>query len=158
MSASNPCTGSIPAGANGNVQAAIDSANVNVASDPSEDSINVGTQTVPLQKVQDFFSAESDLEIAKSDLSDPVTAGELLTYVISVMNNGPAVANDVTVVDTLPYESSAWLVGDVETFKPPSDALVVKDSQDRPVVLFRSTWSKNFARERNPQHDFKDMG
>jgi len=63
-----------------------------------------------------------------------------------------------TIVDTLPYESSAWLVGDVETFKPPSDALVVKDSQDRAVVLFRSAWSKNFARERNPQHDFNDMG
>jgi peptide chain release factor 3 len=63
-----------------------------------------------------------------------------------------------TIVDTLPYESSAWLVGDVETFKPPSDALVVKDSQNRAVVLFRSSWSKNFARERNPQHDFNDMG
>jgi len=63
-----------------------------------------------------------------------------------------------TIVDMLPYESSAWLVGDVDTFKPPSDALVVKDSQDRAVVLFRSAWSKNFARERNPQHDFNDMG
>jgi peptide chain release factor 3 len=62
------------------------------------------------------------------------------------------------VVDMLPYESSAWLVGDVETFKAPSDALAVKDSQDRAVVLFRSAWSKNFAKERNPQHDFKDMG
>lgn len=62
------------------------------------------------------------------------------------------------VVDVLPYESSAWLVGDVETFKPPSDALVVKDNRDRAVVLFRSAWSKNFARERNPHHDFKDMG
>jgi peptide chain release factor 3 len=62
------------------------------------------------------------------------------------------------VVDVLPYESSAWLVGEVETFKPPSDALVVKDSRDRAVVLFRSAWSKNFAKERNPQHDFKDMG
>jgi peptide chain release factor 3 len=63
-----------------------------------------------------------------------------------------------TIVDMLPYESSAWLVGDVETFNPPSDALVVKDSKDRAVVLFRSAWSKNFARERNPQHDFNDMG
>ena len=62
------------------------------------------------------------------------------------------------VVDVLPYEFSAWLVGDVDTFKPPSDALVVNDSRDRPVVLFRSAWSKNFAKERNPQHDFKDMG
>ncbi len=63
-----------------------------------------------------------------------------------------------TILDLLPYEFSAWLIGDVETFKPPSDALVVKDSRDRPVVLFRSAWSKNFAKERNPQHDFNDMG
>ena len=63
-----------------------------------------------------------------------------------------------TVLDLLPFEFSAWLVGDVDTFKPPSDALVVKDSRDRPVVLFRSAWSKNFAKERNPQHDFNDMG
>ncbi len=63
-----------------------------------------------------------------------------------------------TQLDMLPYEFSAWLVGDVETFKPPSDALVVKDSRNRPVVLFRNSWSKNFAKERNPQHDFNDMG
>ncbi|GJL69245.1 MAG: peptide chain release factor 3 [Nitrospirales bacterium] len=62
------------------------------------------------------------------------------------------------VVDVLPYESSAWLVGDVEAFKPPSDALVVTDSRDRAVVLFRSSWSKNFAAERNPDHSFRDMG
>ncbi|MCA9498602.1 MAG: peptide chain release factor 3 [Nitrospira sp.] len=62
------------------------------------------------------------------------------------------------VVDVLPYESSAWLVGNVETFKPPSDAFVVRDSRDRPVVLFRSSWSKSFAGERNPDHSFRDMG
>ena len=61
------------------------------------------------------------------------------------------------ILDVLPFESSAWLVGDVETFKPPSDAMVVKDSRDRPVVLFRSGWSKNFARERNPNHLFLEM-
>ncbi len=63
-----------------------------------------------------------------------------------------------TILDVLPYESSAWLVGDVATFKPPSDAMVVQDGRGRTVVLFRSAWSKNFASERNPQHDFNDMG
>jgi len=62
------------------------------------------------------------------------------------------------VLDVLPFESSAWLMGEVETFKPPSDAIVVKDRRDRPVVLFRSGWSKNFARERNPNHTFLEMG
>jgi len=63
-----------------------------------------------------------------------------------------------TILDSLPFESSAWLEGDPSTFKAPSDATVVKDQRDRPIVLFRSAWSKNFARERNPQHTLLDMG
>lgn len=63
-----------------------------------------------------------------------------------------------TKLDTLPFECSAWLVGDVATFKAPSDAMVLKDERGRPVVLFRSPWSKNFARERNPEHTLLDMG
>lgn len=63
-----------------------------------------------------------------------------------------------TKLDVLPFECSAWLVGDVATFKAPSDAMVLKDERGRPVVLFRSSWSKNFARERNPEHALLDMG
>ena len=62
------------------------------------------------------------------------------------------------VLDVLPFESSSWLLGEVDTFKPPSDALIVKDRRNRPVVLFRSGWSKNFARERNPNHTLQEMG
>ena len=61
-------------------------------------------------------------------------------------------------MEVLPFESSSWLIGEVETFNPPSDAMVVKDQRDRPVVLFRSGWSKNFARERNPHHSLLEMG
>ena len=64
---------------------------------------------------------------------------------------------DVT-LDMLPYEFCSWLEGDVQSFKAPPDALVAKDGRNRPVVLFRSAWSKNFAREKNPQHCFLDMG
>ncbi len=63
-----------------------------------------------------------------------------------------------TQLDALSYESSAWLEGEVNTFKAPSDALVVMDQRERPVVLFRSPWSKNFARERNPNHQLLEMG
>ena len=45
---------------------------------------------------------EADLEIAKSDDVDPVVAGDLLTYTVTVTNNGPADALDVVVTDTLP--------------------------------------------------------
>ena len=40
------------------------------------------------------------------------------------------------ILDVLPYESSSWLIGDVNVFNPPSDAMVVKDHRNRPVVLF----------------------
>jgi len=63
-----------------------------------------------------------------------------------------------TRLELLPFECSSWLVGDVNTFRAPSDAMVVKDHMDRPVVLFRSPWSKNFAKERNPDHDLLEMG
>ncbi|RMH05515.1 MAG: peptide chain release factor 3 [Nitrospirae bacterium] len=63
-----------------------------------------------------------------------------------------------TALELLPFECSAWLMGDVATFRPPSDAMMVKDHQNRPVVLFRSSWSKQFARERNPNHTLLEMG
>ena len=58
-----------------------------------------------------------------------------------------------TKLETLTFECSSWLVGDVNTFRAPSDAMVVKDQIDRPVVLFRAPWSNIFDKERNPEHD-----
>ncbi len=44
----------------------------------------------------------SDLAIGKFDTPDPVAAGQALTWTITVDNNGPSDADDVTVTDTLP--------------------------------------------------------
>jgi peptide chain release factor 3 len=63
-----------------------------------------------------------------------------------------------TVLEPLSFECSAWLVGDVGSFKAPLDTMVVKDRLDRPVALFRNQWSKGVARERNPHHTLLDMG
>jgi len=68
--------------------------------------------------------------------------------------------NDEYGVDThltpLPYECSAWLDGDVATFQKPYNATIACDRQNRPVVLFATTWEKRSAAEKNPNHRLLD--
>ncbi len=56
---------------------------------------------------------QADLSIVKTDLQDPVNAGEQLTYQIIVTNNGPDAAAGVVVTDTLPSTVS-FVSGDVD--------------------------------------------
>ncbi len=46
--------------------------------------------------------AQADLVIQKTDIPDPVVAGELLTYTLTIDNNGPSDAASITVTDDLP--------------------------------------------------------
>ncbi len=48
------------------------------------------------------INTEADLEIGKTATPAPATAGELLTYTVSITNNGPSDALNVLVTDTLP--------------------------------------------------------
>jgi uncharacterized repeat protein (TIGR01451 family) len=57
-----------------------------------------------------FNSCGTDMSISKSDNPDPVYAGQLLSYGITVRNNGPNLALGVTVTDTLP--SSVTYISD----------------------------------------------
>jgi peptide chain release factor 3 len=61
-----------------------------------------------------------------------------------------------TQLTMLPYECSAWLDGDVETFQKPYNAALARDRQDRPVVLFATTWEKRSAADKNPEHKLLD--
>ncbi len=47
-------------------------------------------------------AAEADLAVDKGDSNDPVLPGANLTYTITVTNNGPDVAEDAELTDTLP--------------------------------------------------------
>ncbi len=86
-------------GAQGNVHTGMVEAHT--ATD-TPDTINVGNKTIPLSKVQQFFTVEADLSIMKTDDPDPVFAGSRLTYQVSVTNNSSdTVANGVVVTDTL---------------------------------------------------------
>lgn len=62
-----------------------------------------------------------------------------------------------TQINQVPYECSAWLIGDLKTFQKPAQALITWDHQNRPVVLFSSLWEKQYAIKQNPQHQFLDI-
>ena len=46
--------------------------------------------------------ASADLQITKTDTPDPISAGSVLTYTITVSNAGPSAAANVVVTDTVP--------------------------------------------------------
>ncbi len=62
-----------------------------------------------------------------------------------------------TLLTPLPYQCSAWIVGDIVTFRAPSQSLVVNDRYGRPMVLFGSQWEKDYAIKQNPHHQLVDI-
>ncbi|MGD2016925.1 MAG: peptide chain release factor 3 [Planctomycetota bacterium] len=58
-----------------------------------------------------------------------------------------------TRLTALPYESSAWLAGDEDTFKAPTNSLLARDDRGRRVILFRSDLDKRIALQQNPDHE-----
>lgn len=62
-----------------------------------------------------------------------------------------------TLLTPLPYQCSAWLLGNLKTFKKTTTALIVQDRFDRPIVLFSEPWEKQYAIKQNPDHQLVDM-
>ncbi len=61
-----------------------------------------------------------------------------------------------TKLEMLPFSCSCWLVGQPDTFKLPFGAKLAQDNAERPMVLFSSTWEKDYARRENPDHQLLD--
>jgi peptide chain release factor 3 len=62
-----------------------------------------------------------------------------------------------TLLTPMPYQCSAWLLGDFDSFKKTSNSIVVQDRQGRPIVLFSSQWEKQYAITQNPNHQLVDI-
>ena len=74
---------------------------VNVASGVSDPDAgnNTASQSTAVATV-----TEADLSVTMSDAPDPVRVGDQLTYIVAVVNNGPANAVEVTLTDFLPLD------------------------------------------------------
>lgn len=62
-----------------------------------------------------------------------------------------------TVLTSLPFTCSAWILGDIKTFEKSSNCALVLDRQGRPMVLFTSIWEKQYSMKQNPQLEFVDV-
>lgn len=62
-----------------------------------------------------------------------------------------------TILSMMPYQCSAWLIGDIKTFQKTSSCMVVRDRWERPMVLFREVWEKQYAIKQNPDHQLVDI-
>lgn len=62
-----------------------------------------------------------------------------------------------TSLSLLPYQCSAWIIGDIKTFAKSTSSIIVKDKQDRPMALFTSQWDKQYCVQKNPQHQLIDV-
>lgn len=62
-----------------------------------------------------------------------------------------------TVLTPLPYQTSAWVKGDMEKFEKTSSCLLLKDTFENPMALFTSLWEKQYCMKQNPSHEFLDL-
>ena len=62
-----------------------------------------------------------------------------------------------TILTPLPYQCSAWVMGDMELFAKPTGAALVQDRMGRPMALFSSQWEKDYCMKQNPKHELIDV-
>jgi peptide chain release factor 3 len=62
-----------------------------------------------------------------------------------------------TILTPLPYQCSAWVLGDIKTFNKSTSSVLVQDRQGRPMALFSSPWEKQYSIKNNPKHEFVDV-
>lgn len=62
-----------------------------------------------------------------------------------------------TTLYPLPYQCSAWIIGDMKNFTKSMNSLLVQDRQGRPMGLFNSQWEKQYNIKQNPKLEFVNV-
>jgi len=89
--------------------------------------LNPVTVSIPKSRIADPTDGDTDLAVSKSDDTDPVIAGERLTYYIQVSNNGLITATNIVLTDTLPSSGVTFVSstpGDPTCKEEPSGVVI----------------------------------
>lgn len=62
-----------------------------------------------------------------------------------------------TILTMLPFQCSAWILGDMATFVKSADMKLVRDKLGRPMGLFPGHWEKQYCIRHNPRHQLVDL-
>lgn len=62
-----------------------------------------------------------------------------------------------TELNTLSYRHGAWLKGDPKTFNLPTNSIIAYDNSGNYIFLYTQEWQKDFAKEKNPNHNLIDF-
>ncbi|MBY0529404.1 MAG: peptide chain release factor 3 [Rhabdochlamydiaceae bacterium] len=62
-----------------------------------------------------------------------------------------------TTFSLLPFQCSAWIIGDMKTFTKSTESMIVSDAKGHPMALFTSQWDKQYNIRENPHHELVDV-
>ncbi|MBF8263055.1 MAG: prfC [Parachlamydiales bacterium] len=65
--------------------------------------------------------------------------------------------NVETILTPLPYQCSAWILGDMGKFTKSFSSMLAQDRQGRPMILFIDQWDKQHCIKQNPNHQLVDV-
>ncbi len=102
MGAGESATLQIVVNVNQNTAASTITNTAKVASTTSDPNAANNTATV----TTNVIASSADLSINKTDTPDPVAPGDTITYTLTLKNDGPNVAENVTVTDTIPADTA----------------------------------------------------
>ncbi len=63
-----------------------------------------------------------------------------------------------TKLDMMPYQYSAYLIGDPAALRKTQGSMLTTDAEKRPLLLYKSEWERRYMLEQNPNHRLEDIG
>jgi peptide chain release factor 3 len=112
------------------------------------------------EKGMEQFRSEGAILILqpfKQFTADPLAAAVGPLQFEVLQNRLQTEYNVESVFEQLPFRYGAWLVGEPENFKLPSNTMLAVDADGKTIFLYGREWEKQHALERNPGYELKEF-